>query len=52
MTGPDMRPVNGVMYFDRSTYPKSARTIGQMTLDGAMWTAYGYVAVGNKEESE
>lgn len=38
----DTMSENGVMYFDRSTYPESAHTEGQCTLDGRVWTGEGY----------
>lgn len=38
----DTMSENGVMYFDRSTYPKTAHTEGQCTLDGRVWTGEGY----------
>jgi hypothetical protein len=28
--------------YDRSTYMKSAHTVGQTTLDGRVWTEKGY----------
>lgn len=40
----DTRVENGVMWFDRSTYPESAHMHGQTTLDGRVWTE------GYKEE--
>jgi hypothetical protein len=42
MTTTDTKPDIGVMYFDRSTYPKTAHTEGQFTLDGRVWTGEGY----------
>ena len=33
----DTRTENGVMYFDRSTYPGTAHTEGQCTLDGRVF---------------
>ena len=33
---------NGAMRFDRSTYPRTAHTEGQCTLDGRVWTGEGY----------
>lgn len=42
MTTTDTRHENGVMYFDRSTYDRTAHTEGQCTLDGRMWTGNEY----------
>lgn len=33
----DTKSENGVMWFDRSTYPKTAHTEGQCTLDGRVF---------------
>lgn len=33
----DTRTENEVMYFDRSTYPRTAHTEGQCTLDGRVF---------------
>ena len=33
----DTRTENGVMWFDRSTYPGTAHTEGQCTLDGRVF---------------
>ena len=38
----DTKTENGVMYFDRSTYERTAHMEGQMTLDGRVWTENGY----------
>lgn len=38
----DTRTENGVMYFDRSTYPESAHIEGQTTLDGCVWSEGEY----------